>query len=69
MNLLTFFLLLPGSSNDLLFLGFFASFQQRHKKHISVDKLFSFIVTTIIRKQLASLCWSPQLGSAREWAR
>lgn len=54
MNFLKLPFLPPGLSDNLLFLGFFISFQQHHKKSISLDKLLS-VLLFFCRKVISSL--------------
>lgn len=48
----------PGLSDNLLFLGFFISFQQHHKKSISLDKLLS-VLLFFCRKVISFLVLEP----------
>lgn len=48
----------PGWSNDLLFLGFFISFQQHHRSSISLDKLLS-ILLLFCRRVISFLVLEP----------
>lgn len=58
MNFLKLAFLPPGLSDNLLFLGFFISFQQHHKKSISLDKLLS-VLLFFCRKVISFLVLEP----------